>query len=729
MLKDGREKFLFGKVYTMVDSIEDKMDENYITEEEMNKIYCSKSEFEINKNNFLNDSYTKSSTKQTEYYLYNSSILHNEEAKGIDISEFSSGEIKDIIESVPTGSNGQQYRVFKFINQYCKWRVDKGFIPLNPCDNLDKKDFSANIEALRSKIIGLDKFWKMIDTMMAKGCHVQLALPLVLSRYGIYGDNAYDLLNLRYEQINEEEKTVTIYYKNGDFKTTLFVDDRFLNIIEKSKYENIVDSSYNAVYLDTGYVIKRSSLAGENSGDIETNPGLIRRANLAYNYIDGYSKIKFNNLVKSRKLDFIFNIRRGRKINTEDVLNVIRIFKPKSSSGSYHSLVADIESLTGEKVLFKYENGVRLIDDNASEFVRTIVEVLQFEGYELWKCKNWNKISELLNISLDVKMRNIENNITPNKSNNKENTMWIFFLNPKYWYLDDFLKSDKVNSEIYYSINKDHKDRFKIGDLGLIRVGIDSRNRSELYGKQKMESGIYAIVKVMSIPEFTKDNDSEFYANKHDINKDKWRVKIKIIKNLIDSPIIFNEKNKAEIGQDKYLINGFRRATMPLDVDVFYRVLRLINLSNDTKINRYEEIIDIKNLGNSIIGIEILNEIYTDINIEHKEKLVKVIERGKIADKIKEHLQYKCQICEALGENPYSFKKKNGEYYIETHHIIPVSDTKNSKLSVDNLICLCPNHHRQVHYGNVKIIHNNDTYVEFFIDGIQIKIDKIKLNK
>lgn len=81
MLKDGREKFLFGKVYTMVDSIEDKMDENYITEEEMNKIYCSKSEFEINKNNFLNDSYTKSSTKQTEYYLYNSSILHNEEAK------------------------------------------------------------------------------------------------------------------------------------------------------------------------------------------------------------------------------------------------------------------------------------------------------------------------------------------------------------------------------------------------------------------------------------------------------------------------------------------------------------------------------------------------------------------------------------------------------------------------------------------------------------------------
>lgn len=33
------------------------------------------------------------------------------------------------------------------------------------------------------------------------------------------------------------------------------------------------------------------------------------------------------------------------------------------------------------------------------------------------------------------------------------------------------------------------------------------------------------------------------------------------------------------------------------------------------------------------------------------------------------------------------------------------------------------------HYGNVEIINNNDTYVEYNIDGIKVKIDKIKLNK
>lgn len=320
-------------------------------------------------------------------------------------------------------------------------------------------------------------------------------------------------------------------------------------------------------------------------------------------------------------------------------------------------------------------------------------------------------------------------NLYTNQLNNKENLVWTFFSNPKYWYIDDFLNSDKSNREVYYSINKDHRDRFKIGDRGVIRVGRDTRNKSELDGKEKMKPGIYAIVKVIALPEFIKDNDDEFYANNNDANEEKWRIKIKIVKNLIDCPIIFNEKNKVELDEDKYLINGFQRATMPLNEDVFYKILKLIILNNSTNINTYEEIIDIKNLGSSIMGIELLNELYTNVNIEQKERLVKVIERGKIANKIKEYVQYKCQICEALGNNPYSFKKKSGEYYVETHHIVPVSDTKNTKLSVDNLICLCPNHHRQVHYGNVKIINNNDKYVEYNLDGIQVKIDKIELNK
>ena len=112
------------------------------------------------------------------------------------------------------------------------------------------------------------------------------------------------------------------------------------------------------------------------------------------------------------------------------------------------------------------------------------------------------------------------------------------------------------------------------------------------------------------------------------------------IKNLIDSPIIFNEKNKGELGQDKYLINGFQRATMPLEEDVFYNILALIDESNNMSIDTYEKIIGIKNLGNSVKGIELLNRIYANSSIEQKERLVKTIERGSIAKEIKKHIQF-----------------------------------------------------------------------------------------
>ena len=55
----------------------------------------------------------------------------------------------------------------------------------------------------------------------------------------------------------------------------------------------------------------------------------------------------------------------------------------------------------------------------------------------------------------------------------------------------------------------------------------------------------------------------------------------------------------------------------------------------------------------------------------------------------------KCQIC------GFTFKKKNGENYNETHHIIPLSE--NGKDEKINTLVLCANCHRQLHYAEVDI--------------------------
>lgn len=52
----------------------------------------------------------------------------------------------------------------------------------------------------------------------------------------------------------------------------------------------------------------------------------------------------------------------------------------------------------------------------------------------------------------------------------------------------------------------------------------------------------------------------------------------------------------------------------------------------------------------------------------------------------------RCEWCKSKG-----FELPNGDIYLETHHIIPLAEE--GKDSAANVIVLCPNHHREAHYG------------------------------
>lgn len=52
----------------------------------------------------------------------------------------------------------------------------------------------------------------------------------------------------------------------------------------------------------------------------------------------------------------------------------------------------------------------------------------------------------------------------------------------------------------------------------------------------------------------------------------------------------------------------------------------------------------------------------------------------------------KCELCLCPG-----FLTEKGLYFLETHHVIPLSE--NGPDSADNIVALCPNHHREAHYG------------------------------
>jgi 5-methylcytosine-specific restriction protein A len=54
--------------------------------------------------------------------------------------------------------------------------------------------------------------------------------------------------------------------------------------------------------------------------------------------------------------------------------------------------------------------------------------------------------------------------------------------------------------------------------------------------------------------------------------------------------------------------------------------------------------------------------------------------------------QGKCELCGKLG-----FIMPDGRRYLETHHILSLAT--NGADSVDNVIGLCADHHREAHYG------------------------------
>ncbi|MGD9909454.1 MAG: HNH endonuclease [Candidatus Izemoplasmatales bacterium] len=108
----------------------------------------------------------------------------------------------------------------------------------------------------------------------------------------------------------------------------------------------------------------------------------------------------------------------------------------------------------------------------------------------------------------------------------------------------------------------------------------------------------------------------------------------------------------------------------------------------------------------------------------------------KVAYKRKIEKAKKCIIfsnfkCD-LDNDHVSFTSKNDKPYMEAHHLVPLStqDYFDNSLDVDaNIVCLCPNCHRKLHYGkdiqfDLKKLY--DSRVEYLNkSGIHISFDEL----
>ncbi|MBU1630381.1 MAG: EVE domain-containing protein, partial [Candidatus Omnitrophica bacterium] len=115
----------------------------------------------------------------------------------------------------------------------------------------------------------------------------------------------------------------------------------------------------------------------------------------------------------------------------------------------------------------------------------------------------------------------------------KDRNIWIFQANPDKYDILNALTDPNCNID-GWSIFQ-YKDKIKIGDIALIWMS----------GK---DAGIYAIAEVISEPFFNSNpaGPDKYRIDEKKFMKERWMAKIKIIKKLINNPILRKELKNIE---------------------------------------------------------------------------------------------------------------------------------------------------------------------------------------
>ncbi len=79
--------------------------------------------------------------------------------------------------------------------------------------------------------------------------------------------------------------------------------------------------------------------------------------------------------------------------------------------------------------------------------------------------------------------------------------------------------------------------------------------------------------------------------------------------------------------------------------------------------------------------------------VRQESTAYRIIRDTNLAKRVKSLHEYCCQLC------GYTIRLPNGSLYAEAHHIRPLGEPHNGPDVIENIVCLCPNHHAELDYG------------------------------
>jgi hypothetical protein len=282
---------------------------------------------------------------------------------------------------------------------------------------------------------------------------------------------------------------------------------------------------------------------------------------------------------------------------------------------------------------------------------------------------------------------------------------WMFSASPGTWDADSWTEAG--DDQLAYTISVEDREFIQPGDLGVIKRTV-WRNRP---------SEIVALVEILTAPTLRVAPDSRFFEDRSLARSKTWRVDLAAI--LVPEPAIAIRDQLPDRAAFKYLRTGKRRTTTAIPREAFEYVAKLAGLSAEDLLA--------SRAGRDAAVLAQAQKIAESLTPKVQERMSGRIERGRIGAQVKSARKHRCQICAALGKEPVAFVKKDGSPFAEAHHVMPVARLMKGSLAANNIMVLCPNHHRQAHYGRFEIEASDDACWIVIVDNKKLRIERTVL--
>jgi len=147
--------------------------------------------------------------------------------------------------------------------------------------------------------------------------------------------------------------------------------------------------------------------------------------------------------------------------------------------------------------------------------------------------------------------------------------VWIFQANPTRYDILNALSDEKIGSEIHWLVNQ-HKNEISKGQLGIIWLS-------------GSDGGIYALTEIVSNPQFMREPEDEekYWIDSSDKGEEKLRVKMKVLKNLVNIPIYKNEIRNTIGLENISIFHQSQGTNFPLTTDE-WRLIKNIIINHNT---------------------------------------------------------------------------------------------------------------------------------------------------